>query len=352
MLTISRFLGVQTMSAVFETETSIFHMYNHDLPQTQMQTFVQEPVEEAPVARQNSILSLTLDEIQMKSGKSFGAMNMDEFLANLWTTVEENDNNGGGGGGSVAHHGEKPAVLPRQGSLSLPVPLCKKTVDEVWLEIQNGVQQHHRSSTSRQNSDEDIRRQQTLGEITLEDFLVKAGVVQEPLKTTMRMSSADFDYNNPEFGVGLHCQNQNNYADNRSVYKENRPYYSVLGDSSSCMTGNGRISNNQYITGLDAFRIKKRIIDGPPEVLMERRQRRMIKNGESAARSRARRQAYTVELELEVHNLTEENTKLKETVEENEKKRRQEIINRSKHVTKEKSGDKLRKIRRMASAGW
>ncbi|VYS59308.1 unnamed protein product [Arabidopsis thaliana] len=330
--------------SVFESETSNFHVYNNHEIQTQpqMQTFLSE---EEPVGRQNSILSLTLDEIQMKSGKSFGAMNMDEFLANLWTTVEENDNEGGG-----AHHdGEKTAVLPRQGSLSLPVPLCKKTVDEVWLEIQNGVQQHPPSSNSGQNSDEDIRRQQTLGEITLEDFLVKAGVVQEPLKTTMRMSSSDYGYN-PEFGVGLHCQNQNNYGDNRSVYSENRPFYSVLGESSSCMTGNGR--SNQYLTGLDAFRIKKRIIDGPPEILMERRQRRMIKNRESAARSRARRQAYTVELELELNNLTEENTKLKEIVEENEKKRRQEIISRSKQVTKEKSGDKLRKIRRMASAGW
>lgn len=281
-------LGLTTMS-VFESETSNFHVFNPELqtqlqPQTQLQTYVQEIAaeENAPVGRQNSILSLTLEEIQMKSGKSFGAMNMDEFLANLWTTVEENDN-----GGSGAHHdGEKPTVLPRQGSLSVPVPLCKKTVDEVWFEIQNGVQQQPPSSTSRQNSDEDIRRQQTLGEITLEDFLVKAGVVQEPLKATMRMASSDFGYN-PEFGVGLHCQNQNNYADNRSVYNENRPYYSVLGESSSCMTGNGRSSQ---FTGVNTFRIKKRIIDGPPEILMERRQRRMIKNRESAARSRARRQ--------------------------------------------------------------
>ncbi|VVB11191.1 unnamed protein product [Arabis nemorensis] len=279
----------------------------------------------------------------MKSGKSFGAMNMDEFLANLWTTVEENDN----GGGGTHHDGEKPTLLPRQGSLSVPVPLCKKTVDEVWFEIQNGVQPP--SSTPGQNSDDDIRRQQTLGEITLEDFLVKAGVVQEPLKATIRMASSDFGYN-PEFEAGLHCQNQNNYGDNRSVYNENRPFYSVLGESSSCMTGNGR--GNQFLTGLDAFRIKKRIIDGPPEILMERRQRRMIKNRESAARSRARRQAYTVELELELNQLTEENVKLKKIVEENEKKRRQEVMNRSMQSTKEKSGDKLRRIRRMGSAGW
>ncbi|CAH2065472.1 unnamed protein product [Thlaspi arvense] len=332
--------------SVFESETSNFHVFNPEL-QTQPQTYMQETAgeENAPVGRQNSILSLTLDEIQMKSGKSFGAMNMDEFLANLWTTVEENDNPGGG----AQHDGEKPTVLPRQGSLSVPVPLCKKTVDEVWFEIQNGVQQQPPSSTSGQHSEEDIRRQQTLGEITLEDFLVKAGVVQEPMKTTMTMASSDFGYN-PEFGVGLHCQNQHNFSDNRSVYSENRPFYSVLGESSSCMTGNGR--SNQYSTGLDAFRIKKRIIDGPPEILMERRQRRMIKNRESAARSRARRQAYTVELELELNQLTEENMKLKTIVEENEKKRRREVMNRSTQITKEKNGDKLRRIRRMSSAGW
>ncbi|PKA46161.1 Protein FD [Apostasia shenzhenica] len=43
----------------------------------------------------------------------------------------------------------------------------------------------------------------------------------------------------------------------------------------------------------------------------DRRQKRMIKNRESAARSRARKQAYTNELELEVAQLAEENARLK-----------------------------------------
>ncbi|XP_034225420.1 protein FD isoform X2 [Prunus dulcis] len=43
----------------------------------------------------------------------------------------------------------------------------------------------------------------------------------------------------------------------------------------------------------------------------DRRHNRMIKNRESAARSRARKQAYTNELELEVAHLMEENTRLK-----------------------------------------
>ncbi|KAH1158116.1 hypothetical protein AAZX31_11G078100 [Glycine max] len=43
----------------------------------------------------------------------------------------------------------------------------------------------------------------------------------------------------------------------------------------------------------------------------DRRNKRMIKNRESAARSRARKQAYTNELELEVEHLKEENARLK-----------------------------------------
>ncbi|MCH85655.1 abscisic acid-insensitive 5-like protein 7-like, partial [Trifolium medium] len=49
---------------------------------------------------------------------------------------------------------------------------------------------------------------------------------------------------------------------------------------------------------------------GAVEKVVERRQRRMIKNRESAARSRARKQAYTVELEAEVAKLKEVNVEL------------------------------------------
>lgn len=107
----------------------------------------------------------------MKSGKSFGAMNMDEFLANLWPTIEENDN---------GEAGAKPTVLPHQGSLLVAAPLCKKTVKKFWFEMQSGVQQPLLPTSAQNSYDEDICRQQTLGDITLEDFLVKAGVVQKP----------------------------------------------------------------------------------------------------------------------------------------------------------------------------
>uniref|UniRef100_A0ACD5YG29 Uncharacterized protein n=1 Tax=Avena sativa TaxID=4498 RepID=A0ACD5YG29_AVESA len=50
---------------------------------------------------------------------------------------------------------------------------------------------------------------------------------------------------------------------------------------------------------------------GPGEKTVERRKKRMIKNRESAARSRARKQAYTNELENKISLLEEENERLR-----------------------------------------
>ncbi|KAJ1701872.1 hypothetical protein LUZ63_001651 [Rhynchospora breviuscula] len=73
---------------------------------------------------------------------------------------------------------------------------------------------------------------------------------------------------------------------------------------------------NDMITGpsspgnILSFCSKKRVPEGSM-VGGDRRQKRMIKNRESAARSRARKQAYTNELELTVQTLTQENDKLR-----------------------------------------
>ncbi|XP_047958017.1 bZIP transcription factor 27-like [Salvia hispanica] len=55
---------------------------------------------------------------------------------------------------------------------------------------------------------------------------------------------------------------------------------------------------------------KKRFQDFDP-TSADRHHKRMIKNRESAARSRARKQAYTNELELEVAHLLQENAMLR-----------------------------------------
>ena len=44
-----------------------------------------------PLARQSSIMSLTLEELQnslCEPGRNFGSMNMDEFMANIWNVEE------------------------------------------------------------------------------------------------------------------------------------------------------------------------------------------------------------------------------------------------------------------------
>ncbi|KAM3061823.1 hypothetical protein ACUV84_004882 [Puccinellia chinampoensis] len=56
---------------------------------------------------------------------------------------------------------------------------------------------------------------------------------------------------------------------------------------------------------------KRAAVGGPGEKTVERRKKRMIKNRESAARSRARKQAYTNELENKISFLEEENDRLR-----------------------------------------
>ncbi|RZB95786.1 G-box-binding factor 4-like isoform X2 [Glycine soja] len=55
---------------------------------------------------------------------------------------------------------------------------------------------------------------------------------------------------------------------------------------------------------------KRRAVEEPVDKATLQKQRRMIKNRESAARSRERKQAYTSELEYLVHQLEQENVQL------------------------------------------
>ncbi|XP_042420891.1 bZIP transcription factor 27-like [Zingiber officinale] len=73
-------------------------------------------------------------------------------------------------------------------------------------------------------------------------------------------------------------------------------------------------------TALFSFCSRKRSTESPGAA--DRCQKRMIKNRESAARSRARKQAYTIELELEVSQLKEENAKL---LRQNEELKRNQV---------------------------
>ncbi|MED6156919.1 hypothetical protein PIB30_018659 [Stylosanthes scabra] len=301
-------------------------------------------------------------------------MSMDEFLASIWSS-EDNNN-----GTNQTLHDEQASQQniktvgaktqqqqqqQEQGSFCvLPSPICKKTVEEVWSEIHKDQAPQQRDESNRIGMNESLRKQQTLGEMTLEDFLIKAGVVQESklssksrvsttttimplvfqnqvvnIASSNRPTDASYGVRSP-MGVGFPTQqNLVNHGTNNNGLGP----YPMLSQNSNSST---RLMNSSVGGG------RKRIIDGPPEVVVERRQRRMLKNRESAARSRARRQAYTVELEAELNLLKQENENLKQTLDEAERKRKQEISER-KHTTKsEKRTSKMREIRRTISAEW
>ncbi|XP_074582649.1 bZIP transcription factor 27-like [Curcuma longa] len=68
--------------------------------------------------------------------------------------------------------------------------------------------------------------------------------------------------------------------------------------------------------GLFSFCSKKNLLSDPPsDSGVDRRHKRMMKNRESASRSRARKQVYINELEYEISHLQEENSRLKKELE-------------------------------------
>ncbi|XP_052118719.1 LOW QUALITY PROTEIN: protein ABSCISIC ACID-INSENSITIVE 5 [Arachis duranensis] len=337
------------------------------------------------LGRQSSIYSLTLDEFQhtlCESGKNFGSMNMDEFLSSIWNAEENQaivnssnnitNNNTPLGEASSAMMREQQQSLHRQGSLTIPAPLSRKTVEEVWSEIHNKVeqtqqqQQHHHQQSKSSNSNgamhtEITYRQPTFGEMTLEDFLVKAGVVREQcaMPGIPQPLAASHHHHHPH-----HQQQQYGvYSGNNSaamapssfvgrtiigggaVVAAASPYQaepSGYPGSSGKRDGGGGAYPTPGSAGGVCF-----------EKVVERRQRRMIKNRESAARSRARKQAYTVELEAELNQLREENAQLKQALAEFEKRRKQQCCEEEMNVrvqTKaQKATEKLRALRRNQS---
>uniref|UniRef100_A0A0D9X8T6 BZIP domain-containing protein n=1 Tax=Leersia perrieri TaxID=77586 RepID=A0A0D9X8T6_9ORYZ len=299
----------------------------------------------APLSRQGSIYSLTFDELGGGLGKDFGSMNMDELLRSIWTAEESQAMASASGGAAPA------AGLQRQGSLTLPRTLSVKTVDEVWRDFEREVSPD--AATGGGGGEQQPGRQPTLGEMTLEEFLVRAGVVRENPAAAAAMVAAAAaappvaprsiqTVNNSSIFFG-------NFGAANDGAGAGAMGFSPVGIGDPTM-GNGLMSGVAGIGGgaitvtsvdtsvgtMDSAGkgegdlsspmapvpypfesvIRGRRSGGNVEKVVERRQRRMIKNRESAARSRARKQAYTMELEAEVQKLKEQNMELQKKQEE------------------------------------
>lgn len=250
-----------------------------------------------PLVRQNSMYNLTLDEVQNQLGdlgKPLSSMNLDELLKNVWTA--EANQSVGMDIEDTAQAGQ--VALQHQASLSLTGALSKKTVDEVWRDIQQ----------SKDDKKKCQERQPTLGEMTLEDFLVKAGVVSE--------ASSDKKSSDPKVGVDSNVavpqfaphgpwiqypqpQYQHPQQSVMGFYVSSQnmaqPVHMAAGAPLDVPFADGQVALPSPVMGTLSDTKKPARKRGTPEDLVERtverRQKRMIKNRESAARSRARKQA-------------------------------------------------------------
>ncbi|KAB1220238.1 ABSCISIC ACID-INSENSITIVE 5-like protein 5 [Morella rubra] len=393
---------------------------------------IERPLGNFPLTRQTSIYSLTFDELQNTMGgslgKDFGSMNMDELLKNIWS-AEETQTIMANSASTTAPEGttsQPGGYLQKQGSLTLPRTLSQKTVDEVWRDLYKDGTGNGSSSLP--------QRQQTLGEMTLEEFLVRAGVVREDAQLAAKQTSTAAVFGNTGLGIGFQQtgggtglmgnrisesnnqfslqssnlpQNVNGFrSDQTPLSRPQQPQifpkqammpYAThqmpqlgspgmrggiggIGDQSlnsglvqtaalqggamgmvglgagagavTVATGspanqlssdgiaksNGDMSSVSPVPYMFNGGLRGRRSTGAVEKVVERRQRRMIKNRESAARSRARKQAYTMELEAEVAKLKEENQDLRKKqaeIMEMQKNQVMEMMNMPKGIKKQ-----------------
>ncbi|KAK4437889.1 ABSCISIC ACID-INSENSITIVE 5-like protein 7 [Sesamum alatum] len=400
-----------------------------------------KPAGNFPLVRQSSVYSLTFDEFQNTlggSGKDFGSMNMEDLLKSIWTAEESQAMASSTGGGDGSASGGN---LQRQGSLTLPRTLSQKTVDEVWRDVlKETIGANDGSASGVTNLGP---RQPTLGEMTLEEFLFRAGVVREDNQPSGRPNGTGFygglppsSGNNSGITIGFQQPSRNNgvlgnqlaeqsnivlntpnLGNNingvRSSQQQTQQSHSqlqplfpkqttvafssptqlgsnvqlsspgtkgqVVGMMNTIVQGGavvmGGLSNGTAVAGgspgnhLHSDAIVKTNTDTPSvspspfnfgeggrgrrsssslEKVVERRRRRMIKNRESAARSRARKQAYTLELEAEVAKLREMNQELRKKQEEFLEMQKNQIL----ETMNKPWGGKRRCLRRTLTGPW
>lgn len=286
-------------------------------------------------------------------------MNIEELLKNIWAAEE-----------SGLPDPATCSGLQNQTSLKLPRTISLKTVDEVWRDFfpreenrnsgGGGVAvggDEHGSATGKEDDSGAI-----LGNMTLEQFLERAGVIREEIpsreteNSSVAINNVDLrpTTNTTNTGLSLGFPSATTLpaiviprpVDQDTIFFPTTTATATVqavggvGDPMMMSNGGGLVESDvagymapslspglPYVYDRGTFGKKKSSSAGV-EKAVERRQKRMIKNRESAARSRARKQAYTTELEAEVKKLKEQNQELqkKHDLLEAEKNQAWEIV--------------------------
>ncbi|GAA0178592.1 basic leucine zipper transcription factor [Lithospermum erythrorhizon] len=207
---------------------------------------------------------------------------------------QNNNNNGLSRGSSSSASSSSPSPFS-----PLPFNPRAKTMEEVWKDINLASLQHDHHNPSRG--------------LTFQDFLARP-FSNDPPNSTI---SARFNSPAPPPGTMLTLNSvpELNYFGGNFDPPRHNPLMQHQLVPQVCPLSQQSLPFNSFgaASGFQNANDKKRF----PEFgnTVDRRNKRMIKNRESAARSRARKQeshflAYTNELELEVARLTEENARL------------------------------------------
>ncbi|KAJ0262636.1 Basic leucine zipper transcription factor [Hirschfeldia incana] len=199
-----------------------------------------------------------------------------------------------------------------------------KSVDEVWREIVSGE--------GKGMKEEEETTQQHDEMMTLEDFLAKAtgcedgngngGGENDDVDVKIPPESYGFDHHNP---------------------------FQMIDKVEGSIVAFG---NGADVYGGGARGKRARVMMEPLDKAAAQRQRRMIKNRESAARSRERKQAYQVELETLAAKLEQENEKLSVEIDEKRKERYQKLMEFLIPVVEKPKQQPRLLLRRIRSLEW
>ncbi|XP_010475032.1 PREDICTED: G-box-binding factor 4-like [Camelina sativa] len=178
-----------------------------------------------------------------------------------------------------------------------------KSVDDVWKEIVSGEQKR---IMMKEEAHDDVI-------MTLEDFLAKAAM-DDVDGDAANMDSDEIDVKIPPERLN----NDGSYTFDFPMMPQTQPQpqrHSSFQMIEGSMGGGGGVRGKRGRVMMEAM-----------DKAAAQRQKRMIKNRESAARSRERKQAYQVELETLAAKLEEENEQLLKEIEESTKERYKKLM--------------------------